>query len=201
MSIGENSNIIAKGEYIHPQVKGYLTVKNFMFVRREGKRCVLLRFENEANFRIESFAFTLIQLDAYGKRLGKIKLFYDDVDVPSARTFSPERGIVVNEKCVDFYVQMSYVISGYYKYAFKNGEVSPCYDPLGYERKRYDGAHRLKQKVKARFFAKNKFHRTVAVLAVLLVVCAVALGALAAQSKFGKFKSASSVTQSSEASD
>ena len=46
-----NSEVIAKGKYRYPQSAGVITVANYIIVREDGKKYVLLRFSNERNER------------------------------------------------------------------------------------------------------------------------------------------------------
>lgn len=180
------SEVLEKGLYNHPKIPGYLSVGQFIFTRKEGKKCLLLRFVNEAEFRIDGVEFTVIQLDLYGKKIGRTKIKYTDINVAPDSTFAPERGIIVSEKCVDFYVQMRSVSSRSYRYVFKNGEVASCYEPYADEEPEYreSGGERT---VKARFFGGGGIRRFITVISALLVCAAIAAGAVKAQERFGKF--------------
>jgi hypothetical protein len=39
--------LISKSEYTHPQVGGFIVVKQYMFYRYQGKKCLMVRFANE----------------------------------------------------------------------------------------------------------------------------------------------------------
>lgn len=180
------SEVLEKGLYNHPKISGFLSVGQFIFTHKEGKKCLLLRFVNEAEFRIDGVEFTVIQLDLYGKKIGRTKIKYTDINVAPDSTFAPERGIIVSEKCVDFYVQMRSVSSRSYRYVFKNGEVASCYEPYADEESEYreSGGERT---VKARFFGGGGIRRFITVVSALLVCAAIAAGAVKAQDRFGKF--------------
>jgi hypothetical protein len=181
------SEVLEKGLYNHPKIPGYLSVGQFIFTRKEGKKCLLLRFVNEADFRIDGAELTVIQLDMYGKKIGRTKIRYTDINVSPAGTFAPERGIIVSEKCVDFYVQMRSVCAKSYKYVFKNGEVASCYDPYADDEHEYREGYGGERTVKARFFGGAGIRRFITVVSALLVCAAIAAGAVKAQDRFGKF--------------
>ena len=181
------SEVLEKGLYNHPKISGFLSVGQFIFTRKEGKKCLLLRFVNEAQFRIDGVEFTVIQLDLYGKKIGRTKIKYTDISVAPDGTFAPERGIIVSERCVDFYVQMRSVSSRSYKYVFKNGEVASCYEPYADEESEYRENGGGERAVKARFFGGGGIRRFITVVSALLVCAAIAAGAFKAQERFGKF--------------
>lgn len=161
---------IDKGIYSHPQIGGYLTVKQFLLVEREGKRCLLLRFANESDFVIDRAEFTVKQYNAAGKMIGSVNIKYDGISIAVGDMFAPKNGIVVDETCVDFIVQMSYVGSGCYKYIFKNGSVIAYYEKAQKTDKRRVGKNTSKVTVRQKYRGSGKMYGLLAFLSFVLVI-------------------------------
>lgn len=130
------NSFLDKGVYSHPQIGGYLSVKQFMVVEESGKRCLLLRFINESEHQINAVEFLLKQLDSNGKEIGNVRIKYSDLAIDPDRMYVASNGIVIDDACVDFVVQMISLVSENYKYKFHNGQVTIHYDNRGYADKR-----------------------------------------------------------------
>ena len=117
---------IAKGIYQYSQISNLVSVKNYIFLRQNGKKCLLIRFSNDLDNAVDSMEFTVIQLDSSGKVLEKTKVAYKRMNLMPGRNFSSE-GIVVNEFCTDFKVVFQSVISDRYKYVVRQGQVIVYY--------------------------------------------------------------------------
>lgn len=118
---------ISKGFYSHSQIEGFVSVKNYIFVRNDHGKYLLLRFTNLSDFLVNSMEFTLIQMDRAGEILEKTKIRYDDLVFAPGRTFTPSEGIPVNEFCADFKLQFSSITSGDYLYRVQGKEVTVLY--------------------------------------------------------------------------
>ena len=168
-----------KGIYDHPQVSGYLSLRQFIMVEQDGKRCVLLRFSNEAPFEINDVEFMLKQLDSRGETVDVVKVRYKGLHIGAGTMYAPSKGIVVKKECVDFVIQMRYVVSDQYKYVFKNGQVTPRYDTRGYadppkyrktKRSGVDSAD-----IKNRYSGGGKFYGFIAFITFVLIIGMLAL--------------------------
>ena len=168
-------NYLVKGEYTRFQPRGFLAVKQYMFIEQNEKRCLLLRFENEMSLTITEAEISVTQLDAQGNEIGEnIDIRYDGISIEAGRTFSTERGIVVDDSCADCRVQVRYVICGNMKYDVKNGQVTGHYDKRGYEADDIlkTSAKKRSSKIKCRYKGGGKFYKLVAIVSLLLVIFA-----------------------------
>ena len=120
---------ISKGDYAHSQIEQFVSVKNYMFVRNDDGKYLLLRFTNLADFIVNSMEFTILQLDSTGAVLETTKLHYDNLLFAPSRTYTPRQGIPVNEFCTDFKLQFSRVTSGDYVYRVQGKEITVLYEP------------------------------------------------------------------------
>lgn len=127
------ADYIDKGIYSHKQIGGYMTVKQFMVVEREGKRCLILRFLNESSLEVNAIEFTVIQRNTAGEIIGSSKIKHTHLSVGVGELYSPESGAVIKPECADFEIEMNSVVSGKYRYVFKGGQVTAHYDKRGYD--------------------------------------------------------------------
>ena len=125
---------LAKGIYSHPQTSGYLSVKQFIIIEQDGKKCLLLRFANEASFQISQVEFVLRQLNSKGDEISASVLKYSNLRIRAGGMYALDKGIVIEQECVDVIVQIVSIVGGRYKYKFNNGIVTAHYDKKGYDK-------------------------------------------------------------------
>ena len=125
MKIAEK--IISKGEYTHNQVRHFVNVKQYIFLRRNGKKCLILRFSNDSDFVIDGMDIKIIQLDVNGNKIAdsvfSSRIFY----AAPGEIFSLTDGIEVEDNCVDFRLIFLKVNSSDYSYFLRNGEIVTIY--------------------------------------------------------------------------
>ena len=114
MRSGENC--IAKGIYGHHQISGYLSVRQFIIVEKDGKKCLLLRFENEASFDITQAEFSLKQLNSKGDVIDVSTIGYSNMKIRAGQMYALKEGIVLKNECFDFIIQMISLTGGRYRY-------------------------------------------------------------------------------------
>ena len=118
-----NQQQISKGFYKYAQINDFITVKNYIYLRQNEKKCLLLRFANDSDFTVDSLEFVLIQLDSNGKVISKNNVIYNDMKLKSGEMYVENSAILVDEYCSDFKVVILRVLSGEYVYTLKNGRV------------------------------------------------------------------------------
>ncbi len=123
----ENENIISKGFYRFPQVRGFIAVKNHMFIRGEDKVYLALRFSNDTEYTFNFFSFDIIELNAEGKQIGKVFVEYKNISFAPGTIFAPDKGFAVSSGCVDFRIEFREAFSGAYKYTVRRGKVAVSY--------------------------------------------------------------------------
>lgn len=115
--------IISKGLYRGAVDKAFpIEVKEYVFARKEGRKCLLLRFLNQSKLNVTALNFWLIQKNFYGEQLSKEKISLQNIECGTDKMFAPPCTISVQDKCVDFEVEMISVLSGEYEYISENGE-------------------------------------------------------------------------------
>ena len=181
----KKQSFLIKGLYGHPQTHGYFTVKEYMMLEREGKHCLLIRFENEMKSTISELSFTVKQINATGKVIGRINLHYSDLRILPGQRYCTERGIVLNEECVDCIIQVKYLISSNVKYVFKRGMVTGHYDPRGYEKTEKKRTRKSYLSVRSRYMGGGKYYGWIAFLSFVLMLVFVCLVIVQSQDTYG----------------
>lgn len=172
--MNNSKNYIEKGYYNHPQVSGYVSAKQFMLVRRNSKRCLLLRFENESALEFKSMEFMLIQRGANGEIIDKSKVKYNGIRIRPESIFAPQSGIVVSDDCVDFEIRMISLLSGPYKYTFRKGRAVCHYDTRGYGERKPSEANSGEVSIGSYRRGNAKFCGFIAFIALVMIFASVA---------------------------
>ena len=172
--------ILSKGYYKHAQIGDFISVKNYIYMRQSGKKCLLIRFFNEADFNVEKMDFTVVQLDHTGTVLEKTRVLQEDLRFVSGGYYTCQQAIVVHEACSDFKVILNEVISGNYRYCVKDGEVTAYYIKkrealLELSQNRKPASRAETFSVETKRFDRNNVAIVLATVAVLLFILMSAL--------------------------
>lgn len=122
-----SENLIAKGNYRHSQISNFVSVKNYIFMRKKGAKCLLLRFFNELSYTVDGMTYVIFQYDAEGNLLKRQQVRHSDIKLNPLGTYVTVDPLEVDEKCVDFKIAFSEVRSGKYRYHVVDQIVSVCY--------------------------------------------------------------------------
>ena len=166
-----NEQIISKGVYGFSQVKDFISVSNYIFMHCGEKIALAIRFFNDTEHVFDSVSFYVIQIDALGNVIGKIRVDYTDMNFKPGTTYVSETGIAVDGKCVDFKIQFCVAYSGYYKYVVRNGKAIIYYDRSKAEElsEKLDRTAEPSANVKRKEYGKAKMTAFIAVLAVIII--------------------------------
>ena len=169
-----NRMILSKGPYTYAQPSGFLTVKQYIFTSVGGKKCLVLRFSNDADYKMDTVELPLPQLDAHGNVLATTPVRFG-IFLAEGKTAAIDRGIPVEERCVDFKVRIESVRSGDYVYRERGGvivvdhEVDPVWQIDPADKQAYD-----KQSFRS-FEVRSKQGRVPWLVGLAAVLCALAL--------------------------
>ncbi|MBE6588964.1 MAG: hypothetical protein E7643_02180 [Ruminococcaceae bacterium] len=117
-----------KGQYKHEQTEGFLMAREYIFLKENGKKCLLQRFLNETPREIQRVKFDLVELNMQGEVIKKTKLYYMNLAIKPGEYFSMPAGIVVSPECVDFKIARCTVCSEGYVWRVKRGKIQAYYD-------------------------------------------------------------------------
>lgn len=162
--------IISKGEYRHYQIDDFVSVKQYIFLRAEEKKCLTLRFTNSLGCKVNAFKFLLIQIDIQGNVIGKKKIKINNIIFEDGSDYTSNKGIVVDEKCVDFKIQMLCVYSERYRYKLKSNKVAIYYVPHKKWEYEDDDLHKDSIKVKSKTKFKTPSVRLISFLVVIAMI-------------------------------
>lgn len=169
--MSEKDKITVKGIYEYPQTEGFISVKQFMFVYRDGVKHLLLRCTNETPTALRSARFVLTELDRDGEILNVRQLSYKDINADAGATFTANEGIPVSDECVDFKISFIRASAGKYTYKARGKRVNAYYTP-DEEKPRLN---RFESGFSVDSFEINKFGATSVLMAVALVLAVAAL--------------------------
>ena len=121
--------VLAKGLYSFSGVRDFVAVKEYMFIAKDEKRLLTVRFCNETDFTVNEICVDLYQLDGKGNTLKRNRITDKGRRVASGNTFALKELPELEDKCVDIKVRIVYVISGDYRYNISKGRVTARYIP------------------------------------------------------------------------
>lgn len=125
----EKGTIIAKGIYKHPQTEGFISVKQFMFVQRDGVKHLIVRYMNEMDANVEDMKLLLTEMNADGAVIAERRLEHRGLKADAGATFAPNEGIPISSECVDFKIKILEATSGFYTYRYKGNKTCVYYTP------------------------------------------------------------------------
>ena len=120
-------DILSKGVYRHSYIKNFLYIKYYMFVRKNNKKYLSIRFENGSDATFDSIAFTVIALDSSGDVVERIPVTYNNVSIRPGSSFTNNKMIRVKPECSDFKVVFDRVYSGDVVYSEQGGHAIARY--------------------------------------------------------------------------
>ena len=175
------SDYIAKGNYRHSQIGNFVSVKDYIFLRKKGVKYLLLRFSNELGYTVDAMSYMVFQYDADGNLLERLSVGHSDIKLKPLCTYATGEPLAVEEKCVDFKIICLEVHSGKYRYLVNDQIVSVSYassealfDPEEADRWESDEPI-LEYSVERKGFGDEK---TAALIAAMFILIVIALNAL-----------------------
>ena len=164
-----DNEFVEKGNYTHTSIDGYIALKQYIFTKKDGKRCLLFRFVNDSVHTVNAFEFVLTQLSGDGRVLGRSRIKYTSLSIPGGGVYVPERGIAVHNSCTDFRIRLVSFVQGVYKYTVKGGRAVAHYDPRGYRAPRKRKNAYSDVEVRSILGLGRKFFALLAVIALIFI--------------------------------
>lgn len=167
-----NNQIISKGIYNRAQTAGYVSVKQFIFIRIGERKHLLLRFSNDLDTFITGMKYTVVQISADGEMIGRSHLTYKG-RINAGESFSVDQALLVDENCVDVKVSIDSATSGVYEYSDRGGIVTVRYnDKLATKRivKAEDLIAEANKKTLKKEKRRGRRMATMAILALLTII-------------------------------
>ena len=161
--------IISKGVYRHTQIDDLVLVGEYMFVRKDGRKYLALKFENKLPSNIDSMSFTLLQLSSTGEVLERTPISYSELEVKSGDEFAHNSMIRVRHDCSNFEILFDEVRSGELIYTVSGGVAVARYDRIDPALDNIDSAEASRVPPMPK---KHKhLMRLLALIAVVAIIC------------------------------
>lgn len=123
--------IISKGLYTHPQVPGFVSVKQYILLRRQGKKNLFLRFENHRREVVTALSFSVKQFDAKGSLINQEHFALTKVNCAGEGVLVFDKAIKIKERCADFRVTVHSATYGEYVYEAHGDTLRVLYQKEG----------------------------------------------------------------------
>lgn len=179
----KEDKLISKSEYTHSQLGSFISAKQYMVYRYQDHKCLLVRFANESEYAFDSFEFNLVQLDTKGTIIKETAVKCEQISFAAGSMYAMDKGIVIEDKCVDCRIYITCARSGRYLYRVsQNRRISVHYltdDKWKYIQKTPKHL-RLKRNKQGFAAGKKDMHsygwiKFIAVIAVIALICINAL--------------------------
>ena len=164
---------IEKGIYHHPHAAEMMSPKQYIIVERDGRRCLLLRFLNEAGVTVSDMQFKLTELDSMGRTIKISTVTAKKINVRAGETYAYGKGIVISDTCTDFRISVTSLISNRYKYSVRHGQRVERFDVRGYELGAINGRKSEAPVVKRRRIREGFMGKFTVVLVLLLIAATI----------------------------
>lgn len=169
---------ISKGYYQYSQVNNFITVKNYMFLRDNDKKCLLIRFVNDSDFVVDSMEYVVVQLGVGGEIIKRSEVVCKKMKLAPGEIYASDDALVVDDYCSDFKVVFSTVRSGDYVYTVREGRVVADYTlppPALDIGKKKRGRRVRRFSVKRRYIRRPVIATLAPIVALILAILCVAL--------------------------
>ncbi|MBR5140478.1 MAG: hypothetical protein IKV16_05420 [Clostridia bacterium] len=169
-----NKGVIEKSAYTRNQAGAFVQVKNYIIMRRDNKKFLLLQLSNSFERSVNGIKINLTQLDSAGNTVSNTSYVYDKLSIMPGASYAIPSGLVLDPSCVDFRVDIAYAVSGDYRYVFKNGLSVQTYDPRGYDKRSRSTFRNDTVITKRKFEKSRRAHSSIAWIASIAVLLTVA---------------------------
>lgn len=119
--------IISKGFYTYPQIRGYLSVKQYIVLREGNKKYLALRMTNEHGETATGMTLSVRQYDSASRFIATEKVEVSNIKAKTDADFNLKEKIELREECERFEVDVVSMTFGTYKYLVRNGEIIPTF--------------------------------------------------------------------------
>lgn len=167
----ENTKVISKGSYSTFRFNDFVSVKQYLLIREDGDKYLLLKLSNDAQETVTGLKLTVEQLDVRGVCVETSHVEWTDLSVMGGDQFiSPEK-IPLRENCIEVKINLVGATYGEYTYTVKSNELVVVYNKKAVEK---NEDYSLKTNGERVVKRDRKFKRPFSLIAAacLAVVCA-----------------------------
>ncbi len=120
--------IISKGFYTHPEIPNFVSVKQYVVIKKGKENQLFLRFENPKNETLTAISFTLECYDTDGKVIKTSKIEQHNLKAKGHSCFVVNRPAVLEAGYVDFKVTINSARYGDYCYVTHGDDIEIIYE-------------------------------------------------------------------------
>ncbi len=178
----QDCSVLSKGSFSTFRFNDFVSVRQYLLVRENGRKYLLLKLTNEAKSDVTGIKLHVEQIDVGGEVISSDHITIDNVNGKAGTSFVLGEKIPLKEACIEVTINLVGASYGKYEYTVKSNELVIKYKEREVDNKDYskliDGNKTVV--TKDRFFAVPKI---LTIIAVLLVAVSVVL----AYFQMGKF--------------
>ena len=166
----KDCNVLSKGSFSTFRFNEFVSVKQYLLIRENGKKYLLLRLVNDAKANVTSIKLCVEQIDVAGDVISHDYVNIENVNGKAGATFVLDEKIPLKDACIEVAINLVGASYGEYKYTIKSNELVIKYEEEKKEEKDYSGLINGKNTVvtKDRFFAIPKILPFIAIILIAL---------------------------------
>ncbi|MBE5741779.1 MAG: hypothetical protein E7360_00450 [Clostridiales bacterium] len=119
--------ILSKGKYAENQSSLPITVKQYIFADKDGKKQLYLRVKNERGETVTGVKYAIVQINARGQEIATTQVAFTNLKGVAGSLLSLNKPIEVRKECVDFKAYLISANYGNYVYSIRKSNAHLTY--------------------------------------------------------------------------
>ena len=173
----QDCNVIAKGSYSQFRFNDFVSVRQYLLIRENGKKYLILKLSNDAKDTVTGLKLAVEQLDGRGACIETSHVEWTDINGLPGEKFVPNEKIALRESCVEVKIRLTGATYGEYVCEVKSDELVVTYDKKT-EESTADYTVNTKGEKSVKQVRKYKVPHILAIASVLVLICSLVLTAL-----------------------
>ena len=169
----QDCNVISKGSYTQFRFNEFISVRQYLLIREEGKKYLLLKLSNDAAETVTGLKLVIEQIDVRGACIEKSRIEWTDVNGQPGEKFVAKDKIPLRENCMEVKIHLVGATFGDYTYAVKSNELVVTYDKKQ-EKNTADYSSRTRGEKAVAYERKFKLPVALAILSIIVLICSFA---------------------------
>ena len=169
----QECNVIAKGSYSQFRFNQFISVRQYLLIREEGKKYLLLKLSNDASETVTGLKLVIEHIDVRGACIEKSRIEWTDVNGEPGERFIAKDKIPLRENCMEVKIHLVGATFGEYTYAVKSNELVVTYDKKQ-PQDTQDYSSRTRGEKSVAYERRFKLPKVLAILSMLVLICSFA---------------------------
>ncbi len=124
----QECNVIAKGSFSQFRFNEFISVRQYLLIREEGRKYLLLKLSNDAKETVTGLKLMIEQIDVRSACVEKTVVEWTDVNGEPGEKFIAKDKIPLRENCMEVKIHLIGATFGDYTYSVKSNELVVTYD-------------------------------------------------------------------------